>query len=53
MQAFVQPRLVKIASTGAKANLMQAKSGSAPTTEKKVGQGFLPVLLSALSLWAA
>ena len=53
MQTFVQPRLVKIASTGAKTSLMQTKSASGPTTEKKVGNRFLPALLSALSMWAA
>jgi hypothetical protein len=53
MQTFVQPRLVKIASTGANARPMQATSASGPTTKKKLGSHFLPVLLSALSMWAA
>jgi len=53
MQALMQPRLAKIASTGGKASVMQTKSASGSTSGKRVGNRFLAVLLSALSAWAA
>ena len=53
MQTFVQPRLVKVAPTGVKANIMQATSTKEPAAEKTAGKRFLAVLLSALAASAA
>jgi hypothetical protein len=53
MQTLVQPRVAKTASANSKACLMQAKSASGSSLAKRLDNRFLPVLLSALSTWAA
>jgi len=49
MQAFVQTQLVKVASTGSNANIVQTKSAKGPAGAKTTGQRFLGFLLTALS----